>query len=438
MFTGKAANVIKKLNSMDKKTAYTWGGVILVVVISLMTLASFLGNASDDPSMDAFKARGYDLAQMPFVNDEAEQYLLASKYPDMQGNGITALYSSQDRAEREAADEEAAAQEEASVEEAAAGAAGGAYNGGGYGGGYTGSGRAGGSGAKTELGKLGGASLGRASGSGVNATFGPKGDFSNFKNQNKGNDRFVSLPGSAADAKRALSRFNTASRAAKNSDDKAANARKAMMGGNFKGNDSQMSGSGGVPLGDSKGLLTEQGENSVDVSGLDEALQDANEKAEQQNEAEKEQEKGFLARMGEWVLGMVQDGVKMYVQGKVNQWVNNANMNKSIDANLEQNGQMGYKDFSKDYKKDPAGAMKKLGWDGNGDVPSIGNRNQYLGALNKYGKGDVVSSAVSAASNQVSSRNEWTLGSTKTSDEERYKDCLTRNTAAECAPLKKK
>ena len=77
---------------MDKKQAYTWGAIIVVCFVSLLTLASFMGDA-DESSFDGFNTRGYDLAQMPFMNDEAEQYLLASKYPDMQGNNSTMLYS---------------------------------------------------------------------------------------------------------------------------------------------------------------------------------------------------------------------------------------------------------------------------------------------------------------------------------------------------------
>ena len=72
---------------MDRKQAYTLGAIVVVVFVALITMASFLGKA-DDSSFDGFNSRGYDLAQMPFVNDEAEEYLLASKYPDMQGNVV--------------------------------------------------------------------------------------------------------------------------------------------------------------------------------------------------------------------------------------------------------------------------------------------------------------------------------------------------------------
>ena len=78
MFKLKPGNVFQKLNKMDKKQAYTWGAIVLVCFIALITLASFMGKA-DEASFEDFNTRGYDLAQMPFLNDEAEEYLLASK-----------------------------------------------------------------------------------------------------------------------------------------------------------------------------------------------------------------------------------------------------------------------------------------------------------------------------------------------------------------------
>ena len=96
MFKLKPGNVFQKINKMDKKQAYTWGAIVVVCFVALLTLASFMGDA-DETSFDGFNTRGYDLAQMPFLNDEAEEYLLASKYPDMQNNGSTMLYSSEEK-----------------------------------------------------------------------------------------------------------------------------------------------------------------------------------------------------------------------------------------------------------------------------------------------------------------------------------------------------
>ena len=137
MFKLKPGNVFQKLNKMDRKQAYTIGAIVLVCFVALLTLASFLGNA-EDTSFEDFNTRGYDLAQMPFLNDEAEEYLLASKYPDMQGNNSTMLYSAAEKEARQ--EEDAAAQEEAAGEEETAPAeetASSSYSGySGYGGGY--------------------------------------------------------------------------------------------------------------------------------------------------------------------------------------------------------------------------------------------------------------------------------------------------------------
>ena len=91
MFKLKPGNVFQKLNQMDRKQAYTLGAIVLVCFVALTTLASFMGNA-DESSFEDYNTRGYDLAQMPFLNDEAEEYLLASKYPDMQGNRKQAFH----------------------------------------------------------------------------------------------------------------------------------------------------------------------------------------------------------------------------------------------------------------------------------------------------------------------------------------------------------
>jgi len=101
------------------------------------------GGGADD-SLDNLNARGYDLAQMPFLNDEAENYLLASKYPDMKNNNISALYSPADKKERQEEDAKEAAESAASA--GAAADSSGSYNSSSYGSGYTGRRRGGGQG----------------------------------------------------------------------------------------------------------------------------------------------------------------------------------------------------------------------------------------------------------------------------------------------------
>lgn len=165
-----------KLNKMDRKQAYTWGAVAVVALVALITLGSVVGGGSEE-DFAAFETRGYDLANMPFSSDEAEQYLLASKYPDMQNTNASGLYSKAEKEARQAEDaEEAAAQLDTSVTSEASEYVPGRYYGGGSSGSVT----------PTQVGTLNSASLKGASGSGVSGTFGPSGDFSNFRSQDKG------------------------------------------------------------------------------------------------------------------------------------------------------------------------------------------------------------------------------------------------------------
>ncbi len=272
MFKLKPGNVFQKLNKMDKKQAYTWGAIVLVCFIALITLASFMGKA-DEASFEDFNTRGYDLAQMPFLNDEAEEYLLASKYPDMKDNNSTLLYSA---AEKEARQEEdaAKAETESSGQSEESYSSDGGYSRGGYsGGGY--SGRGGGSGAPTEIGQLGSASMGRAGGGGVNATWGaPRGDFSTFKSQDKGTETPMAQLKNK-DARRALAQFAQTSRAAAGlRDGKAANAKRALMGGHIEGSEAFTE--DGIDLSKAQGLAIDpNGDFSSDFSGLQDAVKDA-------------------------------------------------------------------------------------------------------------------------------------------------------------------
>ena len=271
----KPGNVFQKINKMDRKQAYTWGAIIVVCFVALLTLASFMGDA-DESSFDGFNTRGYDLAQMPFLNDEAEEYLLASKYPDMQGNNSTMLYSAAEKEARQ--EEDAAAAEEAAAEEdvSASGMDSADYVPGGYGGsggGYSGGGASSG---PTQIGQLDNASVSHASGSGVNTSWGaPRGDFSPYKSQEKGTEApFQQLKNQ--DARRALSQFAQTSRAAAGlRDSKGANAKRALMGGHVQGSEAFTE--SGVDLSKSGGLAldTNAPVSSADLSNLDDALSDA-------------------------------------------------------------------------------------------------------------------------------------------------------------------
>ena len=326
MFKLKPGNVFQKINKMDKKQAYTWGAIVVVCFVALLTLASFMGDA-DESSFDNFNTRGYDLAQMPFLNDEAEEYLLASKYPDMQGNNSTMLYSA---AEKEARQEEDAAQaaEEASenTDETASNTEdsyAGGYNGGYAGGGYTGGGA---SGSPTQVGKLDNASVGRASGSGVSTSWGaPRGDFSPYKSQEKGSETPQVTQLRNQDARRALAQFAQTSRAAAGlKDSKGANAKRALMGGNVQGSEAFTE--RGVDLSKSGGLAldTNAPVSSADLSNLDKAVSDAANKGQKDKD---DLEDDFLETMSDRLLEQLWSGmINMGLQAMGNL------LNQGIDA----------------------------------------------------------------------------------------------------------
>ena len=289
-----------KLNKMDRKQAYTWGAVAVVALVALITLGSVVGGGNDE-DFAAFETRGYDLANMPFSSDEAEQYLLASKYPDMQNTNAAGLYTEQDKEARQAEDaEEAAAQLDTSVTSEASEYVPGRYYGGGSSGPVT----------PTQVGTLNSASLKGASGSGVSGTFGPSGDFSNFRSQDKGQDVFNAQQGrGSGNARQALFQTAVGSRAAAGQkDNRLVNAKKAMMGGNIKGSDAFLSDSGAVDLSKAAGLNldTNAPVSSVDPGLFDDALKDAQQQAEDTAQEEEEYE---------WWEVMLQDVAKQLVQG---------------------------------------------------------------------------------------------------------------------------
>ena len=310
MFKLKPGNVFQKMQKMNKKQAYTIGGIVVALFIALLTLASFMGDA-EETSFDGMNTRGYDLAQMPFVNDEAEEYLLASKYPDMQGNNSTMLYSSSEKKDRQEEDakqaEEKAAEEGA--KEAQSGADSSAATSHGYGGrgGY--SGGRGGAGTPTQVGQLGSASMGHSGGSGVSATWGaPRGDFSPYKSQDKGSE-IPTTQLKNQDAKRALAQFAQTSRAAAGlRDGKSANAKRALMGGRITGSEAFTD--SGVDLSKTGGLAldTNAPVTSADLSNLGDKVAEKAKQAEKKKEEEKQSLGDRL--LEQFLSGMVQMGVQ--------------------------------------------------------------------------------------------------------------------------------
>ena len=327
MFKLKPGNVFQKMNKMDRKQAYTLGAIVVVVFVALITMASFLGKA-DDSSFEDYNSRGYDLAQMPFVNDEAEEYLLASKYPDMQGNDSTMLYSSSEKEERQAEDaaqaEEDAADSDVSSDSSSSGSSYSGYSGGGY------SGR-GGARTPTQIGQLGSASMRSSGGSGISATWGaPKGDFSPYKSQDKGTE--APLQFKNTDAKKALSQFARGSSAAAGlKDGKNVNAKRALMGAGIKGSEA-FSETGAVDLSKAGGLNldTNAPVSSADLSNLDKQLSDSAQKGRDEKKKEEEKLGNSLANdLWKQILTKAVDIGMQQLSSAVDNWVANISANSA-------------------------------------------------------------------------------------------------------------
>ncbi len=303
--SARPANVLgdawKKLQKMDRKQAYTFGGIAVVALVALISIASMGGQDPED--FNDFETRGYDLANMPFSTDEAEQYLLASKYPDMNDKSHAGLYS---KSEKEARQAEDAAEAQAKLNTSAT-SKGSEYRPNRY----YGSGGGGASASPTQVGELNSAGLKSASGSGMKSTFGPQGDFSNFRSQEKGKDKFVPNGPGKGNARTALYQTAKASRAAAGlKNDKLLNAKKAMMGGNVKGSDAFLDDSGAVNLDKLAGLELDTNApiSSADLSGFDEAVQDANQEGAQEDKDEEE-----LEWWQELIHEVVSEAAKMVV-----------------------------------------------------------------------------------------------------------------------------
>lgn len=365
MFKLKPGNVFQKLNKMDKKQAYTWGAIVVVCFIALITLASFMGDA-DDASFDGYNTRGYDLAQMPFINDEAEEYLLASKYPDMKNNGSTMLYSQADKEARQEADAQAAAEEEDSSEgassEATVSSSSYGYSGRGYSGGHGASG----SGAPTQVGQLGSASMGRAGGSGMSGTFGaPRGDFSPYKSQEKGSEIPTQLKNT--DARRALSQFAQTSRAAAGlKDGKGGNAKKALMGGNIKGSDAFTE--TGVDLSKAGGLAldTNAPSSSTDLSNLDKQISDGANQAKADKDAFDQDLKEslldkFLQELISTGMELLSNAANKWLSNSIDQWQANSAGNSAYNENLDSNADSLYNKTTDQLTPDEIKKLNEMG-----------------------------------------------------------------------------
>lgn len=293
---GKSKKVFEKLNKMNRKQAYTIGAIVVVLVIALMMLIS-AASSGDDDSFAGMNARGYDLAQMPFATDEAEKYLLANAYPDMQENGSSLLYSLAEKEQRQEEDAEDMEDEYTDDDEdedededrdysSRRDDDYDSYNTGssrGYGG------RGGrGGGKKTEIGTFSSAGMASAGGGNFNSTYGPSGDFRQFKGrEDRGTERPVQLK--TDDARRAMAQFRQGSLAgARLNENKMKNAGKALFGGNVQGSDAFNK--DGVDLSKLQegGLTldTSAPSSTTDLDNLDQKVADAAKKAEDKKKEE--------------------------------------------------------------------------------------------------------------------------------------------------------
>lgn len=312
---GKSKKVFEKLNKMNRKQAYTIGAIVVVLVIALMMLIS-AATSGDDDSFADMNTRGYDLAQMPFATDEAEKYLLANAYPDMQENGSSLLYSLEEKEQRQEEDEEGYGDndgedytdDDGDSSHTSSGNDD-SYNSGssrGYGG-YGGYGGRGGGGSKTEIGTLSSAGMASASGGGINSTYGPSGDFRQFKGrEDRGNERPVQLK--TDDARRTMAQFRQSSLVgARLNENKMKNAGKALFGGNIQGSDAftkdgvdlSKLGAGGLTLDTSAPSTT------TDLDNLDKKVSDAAKQA--QDKKNKDNKQSFWTDLWQGLVKGVAD-----------------------------------------------------------------------------------------------------------------------------------
>lgn len=335
MFNFKSKKVFEKINKMNRKQAYTIGAIVVVLVVALILLASAMGE--EDDSFAGMEARGYDLAQMPFATDEAEKYLLANSYPDMQENGSSLLYSLQEKEARQELeltqfDEDDDDDEEenedsdyriSSSDDDYSGYGSDSSRGyGGRGGGYGGSG-----GGKTEIGTLSSSGMASAGGSGINSTYGPTGDFRQFKGrEDKGKEKPIQLK--TDDARRSLAQFKSGSLAsARMNENKMKNAGKALFGGNIQGSDAFKK-DGTVDLDKLKEggftLDTSAPSHTTDLNNLDKKVADAAKNAQDKKNDNKKPEPGFweklfqqaMEKMVNLAVDSAGDWVKGWIAGK--------------------------------------------------------------------------------------------------------------------------
>lgn len=355
MFKFNATNVIKKLNRMDRKQAYTWGAVGVGVLVALLLLASFLGGAEEE-SFDGFQARGYDLANSPFITDEAEEFLLASKYPDMKDNNANTLYSPMEKEERQEEDAAQEAEEDSSSSDYSSGNSSSGYSSRGY------SGRGGGSRTPTQVGQLGGASMSHAGGTGLSSTYGgPRVDTTPYQQNKLQSAKIATVGANAGNGRRSLSQFASATQAgARLKDNKAVNQKRSLQGGEVAGAGGfKEDGTVDMSKVSTDMLDTNAPQASGDLDNIDKAVADAGQKAKDKNDDNKDEDKDKWGDMFRDILGTVaKETFSAWLKGDT-KWQQDKSQQKILTGQIE-DIQQKYKSGGPDAKGIPQGVADQL------------------------------------------------------------------------------
>lgn len=385
MFTFKPKKVFEKVSKMDRKQAYTIGAIVIVLVVALLMLFSAVG--SEDDSFAGMNTRGYDLATMPFASDAAEKFLLANAYPDMQENGATLLYSSAEKEARQEADEQALQEEKDVNEENLSGDD--VFNRDedsrvdGVGRGGRGGGRGGGRAARTEVGQLGTANMAHSGGSVLNAT-GPTGDFRQYKGrEDRGNE--VPLQLKTGNARGSLSQFRSQSlAAARQQNNKMANAGKALYGGYVANSD--VLGKDGVDLSKVGGLEldTSAPPTTTDLDNLDKKVEEtAKQKEKEKQEEKREWWEDMLIDLAKQAASSLVGSVMDVAGDSLKGWINGNSASRAAGKEAWENMKATPWDKISDADKAklPAGCADKGGWPGCVSGQSYGSLGKYVPSI---------------------------------------------------------
>ncbi len=97
-----------ELGLKKQRAVYTWLGILLSAGVVLYLALPLFETSSKPADLSGYETHNYDLDKMPFSTDEAEKYLVNTKYQDMQEPVTDGIYSQEERAQRQREDEEAA------------------------------------------------------------------------------------------------------------------------------------------------------------------------------------------------------------------------------------------------------------------------------------------------------------------------------------------